>query len=123
MDKTNFSLWYVVAYLVPTGAVLMVAPDVMLRILLSSGDYGDVFPRLVGCFMVGLGVFVLQIIRHRVRALYPTTLGARIFFCASFLALYFRSRDPFFLVISCVVAVGLAMTAATYFLDRRSNAA
>jgi uncharacterized protein YjeT (DUF2065 family) len=68
------SLFYLAGYLLPTGLLLLVAPRVTLRLLQSNGDYGsDVFVRVAGLLLLAIGIIVVQIIRRRVEALYPTT--------------------------------------------------
>jgi hypothetical protein len=66
--------------------------------------------------------FVAQIVRHRVVALYLTTLAVRVVFCVGFIALYLLSRDPLFLVLLAVVGLGVLATSASYVLDRRDGA-
>ena len=120
MTKTRLSLLYVVFYLVMTGLALLVAPMDALHLLGSTGHYEPVMTRGVGVFMVALSIVVLQIVRHRVDALYPTTLGVRVFFLASFAGLYAQTRDPLFLVILGVVGLGFVLTALAYVADRRA---
>src|SRR5262245_21073970 len=98
MHRTRLSLIYVVVYLLAAGIALLVAPRLALKLLFSTGDYGVIMPRLNGLLLIGLGIFVAQIVRHDVTALYPTTLAVRAVFCLGFIALYLLSRDPFFLV-------------------------
>ena len=45
MKKTRLSLFYLAGYLIPSGLVLMFAPTPALRLLRSTGQYGDVMPR------------------------------------------------------------------------------
>ncbi len=45
MKKTHLSLYYLVGYLIPAGIGLIAAPQFVLKLLLSNGDYGDVMPR------------------------------------------------------------------------------
>jgi uncharacterized protein YjeT (DUF2065 family) len=121
MRRTNLSLIYVATYLLAAGIFLLVAPRLALQLLLSTGDYGEVLPRLAGLLLLGLGMLVVQIIRHRVSALYGTTLAVRAVFCAGFVALYFLSRDPMFLVLLLVVGLGVVATSVSYVLDRRQS--
>jgi hypothetical protein len=121
MKLTRLSLLYPVGYLVPSGLMLLLAPRTALWLLLARGDYGDVFPRLGGALTFGLGVLVLQTIRHRTFALYPTLVGVRIFFCACWLALYVESRDPLFLSLLGVVGFGVVLSSLALTLDRREN--
>ncbi len=121
MRRTNLSLIYVAVYLLAAGSFLILAPRLALQLLLSTGDYGPVLPRLTGLLLLGLGILVVQIIRHRVTALYATTLAVRATFCVGFVALYVLSRDPLFLVLLAVVGIGVLATSVSYVLDRRQS--
>jgi uncharacterized protein YjeT (DUF2065 family) len=121
MRRTNLSLIYVATYLLAAGIFLLVAPRLALQLLLSTGDYGEILPRLAGLLLLGLGILVVQIIRHRVSALYATTLAVRAVFCAGFVVLYALSRDPLFLVLLLVVGLGVLGTSVSYVLDRREG--
>jgi hypothetical protein len=98
--------------------MLLFFPREGLRLLLSNGDYGDVFPRVAGMLLAGLGATVLGIILTRSEALYPATLGVRAFFLACIGAFYWQARDPFFLVLLTVVGFGVVLTLSGYLLDR-----
>ena len=119
MRRTNLSLIYVAAYLLGAGIFLVLAPRLALHLLFSTGDYGEILPQLTGLLLLGLGILVVQIIRHRVAALYTTTLAVRLVFCVGFIWLYTRSRDPLFLALLVVVGVGVVATSISYALDRR----
>jgi hypothetical protein len=117
MNRTRLSLYYLVSYLTVAGLALFLVPGFALQLLLSNGDYGDVFPRLAGMVLIGLAILVGRIIQLRVEALYTTTLAIRIFFLFGFVFLYLISSDPFFLVIFAIVAVGVALTSFGYLRD------
>ena len=121
MRRTNLSLIYVAAYLLGAGIFLLLAPRLALHLLLSTGEYGEILPQLAGLLLIGLGILVVQIIRYRVVALYPTTPAVRLVFCFGFIALYTRSRDPLFLVLLGVVGLGVLATSVSYVLDRRQG--
>jgi uncharacterized protein YjeT (DUF2065 family) len=123
MKKTRFSLFYLAGYLIPAGLLLLFAPTFSTRLLLSNGDYGDVFPRLAGMLLIGIGVLVVQIIRLHLDMLYTTTVAIRLFFCICFIVFYLMSQDPFFLVLLVIVAFGLILTGTSYVLDRRDKSA
>jgi uncharacterized protein YjeT (DUF2065 family) len=113
------SLFYVAAYLVGAGIALMFVPSLALKLLFSNGNYGDVMPRLLGVVLLALGLVVVQIIRHRVEALYTTTLGVRLIIIASLVALFIYSKDPLFISLTVVVGIGMILTGTSYLLDRR----
>ena len=119
MSKTRLSLWYLTSYLVLGGVGLLFAPAMALQLLLSQGDYGTAMPRLAGMLMIGLGVFVLQIIRHELSQLYSTTLAIRAFFLVGLLAIYFSTTDPLFIVLTFIVGLGVVLTGVTYLLERK----
>jgi hypothetical protein len=70
----------------------------------------------------GLGMNIAGIIRARAQALYPATLVVRAFFIVCLVSFYWLSRDPFFLVVLGVVAVGAALTLMSYVADRARGA-
>jgi uncharacterized protein YjeT (DUF2065 family) len=121
MHRTNRSLIYVAAYLLGAGILLVLAPRLTLRLLLSTGEYGDILPRLAGLLLLGLGILVVQIIRYRFAALYPTTLAVRAVFFVGFVWLYTLSRDPLFLVLLAVLGLGMVTTSVSYILDKREG--
>ena len=55
MPKTRLSLFYLAGYLIPAGLLLLFAPTFSTRLLLSNGNYGEIFPRLAGMLLIGLG--------------------------------------------------------------------
>lgn len=83
MSRTRGTLYYLCSYLLIGGLVLLFFPKEGLRLLLSNGDYGDVFPRVAGMLLTGLSMTVFGIISVRAESLYPATLLVRAFFsCA-----------------------------------------
>jgi uncharacterized protein YjeT (DUF2065 family) len=122
VNRTHLSLYYLAGYLLPAGALLLLAPDVATKLLLSNRTYDDAPFRLAGILLIGLGILVVQMIRYRLEVLYPTTVVIRLLISATLIGLYLRERDPFFLVILAVVVIGIALTATGYVLDRRSSA-
>lgn len=93
---------------------MLVAPRLILKVLFSNADYGDVMPRLAGAVLFALGILIVQIIRHRIDTLYPTAIVARLFLSACMIGLYVHSRDPFFLIVLGVIAVSISLTAIGY---------
>lgn len=121
MKRSKRSLYYVAAYLILTGIGLVIAPGQVLHLLFSNRVYDDVFPRFTGVLMVGLGIFVVQIIRHEAETLYPSTLLVRAVIWVTVLGFYFYTYDPFFLVVLGVVGIGMVFTGTSYYLDRRAR--
>ena len=121
MNRTRLSLYYLCSYLLIGGLVLLFFPAEGMTLLLSNGSYGDVFPRVTGMLLAGLGMTVLGIILTRSEALYPVTLIVRTFFLAGFAAFYFQTRDPLFLVLLAIVGLGFALTLTSYLSDRNAT--
>jgi hypothetical protein len=122
MNRTRLSLFYLAGYLTFAGLALLLVPSFALKLLLSNGDYGEVFPRLAGMLLIGLAILVTQIIRHRVEVLYPTTLVVRLFFLVVFAYLFLSSSDPFFLVVFGIVLLGVILTGYSYLTEHRADA-
>jgi thiol:disulfide interchange protein len=121
VNRTRLSLYYLAGYLTFAGLALLLVPTFALQLLLSNGDYGEVFPRLAGMLLVGLAILITQIIRHRVEVLYPTTQVVRLFFLIVFAYLYLISSDPFFLVVFGIVALGVILTGYSYLTERGTH--
>jgi hypothetical protein len=119
MNRTRLSLYYLCGCLLIGGLVLLFFPKEGLRLLLSNGDYGDVFPRVAGMLLTGLGMDILGIIRARAEALYPEALIVRAFFLVCLGAFFLMTRDPFFLVLIAVVAFGFVLTGLTYLTEKK----
>ena len=121
MNRTRLSLFYLAGYSLPSGLMLMAAPQLVTKLLFSNGTYPDVIVRMVGVPLASLGVFIVQLIRHRVEALYSTTLLVRAFIITSLLGLYAESRDPMFLSLVAVVGFGFVFTLSSWLADRRAK--
>lgn len=120
MNRTRLSLYYLGTYLTVIGLGLLVAPHATLGALQSNGDYGDIFPRVAGMLMSGLGLSVFGMIRARSYQQYPATLAIRAYFLVCIAAFYAMTRDPLFLVLGAIVAVGVVLTFGSFFLDRQT---
>ncbi len=120
MRRTRLSLYYLAAYLLGAGIALILAPSIALRLLFASGQYGDVLPRLLGVVLLALGIVIVQIIRHRLEVLYPTTLIVRTLIVAVLIGLFIYSHDPLFISLVVVVGLGMILTGSSFLLDRRA---
>ena len=121
MNKTRLSLYYPATYLTIAGVLLLVAPQFSMRLLFSNGDYGDVFPRVAGMMILGLGLIVIQVIRLQQEQLYSTLWAIRLLFCIGWLGFYFYTRDPYFLVLLAIVGVGFIWTGVNLMQERRGK--
>jgi len=113
------SFFYLAAYLLGAGVALVLVPSLALKLLFSNGNYGDVMPRLLGVVLLALGLIIVQIMRHRVEVLYPTTLGVRAVIVVGLVALFIYSKDPLFISLTVVVGIGIILTGTSYLVDRR----
>jgi hypothetical protein len=123
MNKTRLSLWYLGSYLIIIGLGLLFAPEGTLKLLQSNADYGNVFPRVAGMLMSGLGMAVFGIIRAGVTALYPATLLIRMYFLVCIAVFYWITTDPLFLVLLVIVGIGFVWTLGSHLLDRQQEKA
>ena len=121
MNKTRLSLYYPATYLTIAGVLLLVAPRFSMRLLFSNGDYGDVFPRVAGMMILGLGLIVIQTIRLRLEGLYSTLWAIRLLFCIGWLGFYFYTGDPYFLVLLAIVGLGFIWTGVNLLQERRDK--
>lgn len=119
MRWTRLSFFYLIGYLTLGGIGLLGAPALALHLLGAAGSYPAVLVRLLGSFMIALGIIVAQIVRHRVEVLYPTTLVVRVVLLGSIVGLYFESRDPLFVVLAGIVGLGMVLTGTALLADRR----
>jgi hypothetical protein len=104
--------------LVVAGVNFILFPTFALRLLFSTGRYEHIFIKLCGFFLLGLAALVLQTIRFRLAALYPTLVGVRVFFCAGYVMLYGQTGDPLFLSLLAVVGSGLLASLICLATDR-----
>src|SRR6516162_2798561 len=121
MKKTRLSLFYLGSYLNILGFGLLFPPHGTLKLLQSNGDYGNIFPRVAGMLMSGLGLSVFGMIRARSSELYPATLLMRVYFIACIFAFYAMTSDPLFLVLVGIVGLGFVLTLGSYLLDRKGS--
>lgn len=121
VSLARLSFFYLAGYLSATGAAFLLVPQQALALLQAQQHYDPPFVRFVGAFMAALATIVVQIIRHHLSVLYSTTVGIRLFFLAVIAWLYLECRDPLFLSIFAVVALGVLLTAAGLVLDRRAQ--
>jgi len=121
MKRTRISLFYVISYLIPGGLGLLLAPQLALTLLFSTGAYSDAMPRMVGLMMVALGAFVVQIVRKRIEPLYLTALAVRSGMLPVLLLFYLVSGDTLFLTLLGIVGIGVAYTSVSYRLDVRDR--
>jgi uncharacterized protein YjeT (DUF2065 family) len=121
MKRTRLSLFYVAAYLLQGGLGFLFFPSLSLQLFMATGTYSDLMVRFVGALLLGLAIFVIQLIRHRNADLYFTTLLARTPILIALAVLYVVHREPLMAVLFGIVGIGYVATGITYILDRRSD--
>lgn len=121
MKKTRISLFYLASYLLIGGIGFFIFPQPILRIFMSSGNYSDIMVRLIGLFMLSLGILIVQIIRHRTERLYTTTLFVRSIILVTLLSFYFVYKDPLMIVLFGIVGLGFLLTITSYVLDKKQD--
>ena len=121
MNRTHLSLYYLAGYLLPAGLLLLLIPETATQLLLSNRTYDYAPFRLVGILLISLGILVVQMIRHNIEVLYPTTILVRLLISATLIGLYIGTADPFYLVVLLIVAIVIALTATSFVLDRRER--
>lgn len=109
---------YLATYLGVGGLGLLLAPRVALSLLLSTGDYGDVMPRVVGMFMLVLATLIAAFVRRGDYSYYLTTIIVRVFIVATLAVLYLRTADPMFVVLEAIVLLGLLPAIFLQFFRR-----
>jgi uncharacterized protein YjeT (DUF2065 family) len=123
MRRTHLSLYYLAGYVLPAGVLLVFVPTFATTLLLSNVTYDEPPLRLAGLVLIALGILIVQIIRHSVEALYTTTLAVPSVLSLGLLALLISTGNPFFGVVLIVVLIGVALTGASYLVDRREASA
>lgn len=122
MRRTRLSLFYLAGYLLAGGLGFLAFPQRMLALLLSNGSYHDLMVRLVGMFMLALGLVVVQFIRLRATEQYPGTLVLRTLILPILAWLYVLYRDPMLLALIVIVAIGYLLTWTCILWDRSTAA-
>ena len=120
MSKTRLSLYYLATYLTVGGIGFMVVPQTMLTLFFSNGNYSNIMVRFNGVLLLSIGIFVIQLIRHRVSELYGTTLVIRTIILIALVVLYLFSRDPLMITLLVIVGLGFILTLTSYVLDHKA---
>lgn len=123
MNARQLTITYLATYLSVGGIALAIAPEIALGLLQSNGDYGDIMPRMVGLFMVVLGLLFFVILRHQDWKYYPLAIYARIGIVVFLSILFTATNDPFFLIINVIVLIGLLPSIYVHFFrqSQKSN--
>jgi uncharacterized protein YjeT (DUF2065 family) len=119
MKLTRLSLIYLATYLTTGGLGFFFFPTGFSRLLLSNVTYEETPIRLAGIFSTLLGIVVIQMVRHRVEVLYPTSVLARVLGLIALLSLYIVSRNPMFLSLFVIVIIGMTATIVGLMKDKQ----
>jgi len=103
----KITLIYLASYLFIGGIGFAFIPELVLKIFKSTGEYGDVMPRVVGMFMIVLGFLIMLFIKNEDYKYYLPTIIVRSFIVIFLSALYFISNDPLFIILNIIVLIGL----------------
>ncbi len=118
MPKTRRTLFYLATYLTLTGLGLLLMPGTILKLLFATHEYPGAFVQFSGILMLGLALVVVNIIKYGSPIFYRATLIARIPMWIMTLGLYFYTRETFFIVVLCVLGLGIVFTGTAYLSER-----
>jgi len=119
MKFSRYSLTYLATYLTLGGLGFLFIPTQFSKLLFSNVTYQEIPLRLAGMFSLLLGIVVVQIVRHQLEVLYPTSLVARFVGLIALLVFYFNTHNPMFLTLSVIVTIGFVATIASFILEKR----
>lgn len=118
MPKTRRSLFYLASYLTLTGLGLLLAPAAFLKLLFANHEYPGAFVQFSGILMLGLAAVVINVIKYGNRVFYRATLIARIPMWICTVGLYLYTKETFFIVVLCVLGLGIVLTGSFYLSER-----
>ena len=118
MPKTRRSLFYLATYLLLTGLALLFIPATFTKLLFATREYPGAFVQFSGILMLGLAAVVINIIKYGSKIFYRATLIARIPMWICTLGLYFYTKETFFIVVLCVLGMGIVITGSCYLSER-----
>jgi uncharacterized protein YjeT (DUF2065 family) len=73
----RLSMFYLAGYLLPVGFLLMFAPQLTMKLLLTNHTYDDLGLRMGGVFLFAIGMIIVSMIINQASAMYLTTLFVR----------------------------------------------
>ncbi len=103
----RITLIYLSSYLFAGGVGFGFAPEIALKMFMSTGDYGAVMPRMVGMFMIVLSFLIAMFVKNQDYKYYLPTIIARTFIVIFLSYLYFSTSDPLFIIVNVIVLIGL----------------
>ncbi len=114
----KLTLIYLASYLFVGGIGFAFIPELVLKMFMSTGEYGDIMPRVVGMFMIVLGFLITLFIKNEDYKYYLPTIIARSFIVIFLSALYFNTNDTLFIILNIIVLVGLLPSFFIFIKDK-----
>lgn len=119
LRRTRTSLFYLIAYLFPFAAGLLISPTDTFHLLGSRADHATTAWRLFGGLLLLLAVVVVRLIRKRLSAAYINTAIGRLAFVILFSYLVGKTGNQAYLIVLIVLGFGEAWTLIALALDLR----
>src|SRR5215468_9897277 len=117
LKRTRTSLFYLVAYLFPLAAGLLISPAGTFHMLGSKAEHATTLWRLFGGLLLVLAMVVVRLIlRHRSAAYINTAIG-RLVFVVLFSYLVGKTGNQAYMVVLIVLGFGEAWTLIALALD------
>ena len=119
LRRTRASLFYLVAYLFPLAAGLLLSPTHTFHLLGSRAEHATTAWRLFGGLLLVLAMVVVRLIRKHQSAAYINTTIGRLVFVVLFSYLVGKTGNQAYLVVLIVLGFGEAWTLIALALDLR----
>jgi len=119
LKRTRTSLFYLVAYLFPLAAGLLISPTGTFHLLGSRSAHATTAWRLFGGLLLLLATVVVRLIRKRQSAAYINTAIGRLVFVALFSYLVGKTGNQAYLIVLIVLGFGEMWTLIALALDLR----
>jgi len=119
LRRTRASLFYLVAYLFPFAAGLLISPTGTFHLLGSRAEHATIAWRLFGGLLLILAVVVVRLIQKHRAAAYINTAIVRMAFVVLFSYLVGKTGNVAYLVVLIVLGFGEAWTLIALALDLR----
>ena len=109
---------YLASYLIIGGIGFGFILEMVLKLFMTTGIYGEIMPRVVGMFMIVLGFLITLLIKNEDYKYYLPTIIARSFIVIFLSALYIISNDPLFIILNIIVLIGLLPSIYNFIKDK-----
>lgn len=119
LRRTRASLFYLVAYLFPLAAGLLISPTDTFHLLGSRAEHATTAWRLFGGLLLVLAMVVVRLIRNHQSVAYINTAIGRLVFVVLFSYLVGKTGNQAYVVVLIVLGFGEAWTLIALALDLR----